>query len=96
MAEQRWQVYIILGDDGRYYTGITTDVVRRWKEHSGGPRGARYFRGRRPAQLCYLERHPDRSSASRREYAIKQLTRTAKEQLIASAPAPTISIEAAE
>lgn len=96
MADNRWQVYIILGDDGRYYTGITTDVARRWKEHSTGPRGARYFRGRRPQQLCYLEYHPDRSSASRREYAIKQLTRAAKEQLIASAPAPDIALEAAE
>ncbi len=96
MAENRWQVYIILGDDGRYYTGITTDITRRWKEHSGGPRGARYFRGRRPQQLCYLECHPDRSSASRREYAIKQLTRAAKEQLIASAPTPEILPEAAE
>ncbi|UZJ45553.1 GIY-YIG nuclease family protein [Marinimicrobium sp. C6131] len=96
MAGHRWQVYIILGDDGRYYTGITTDVVRRWKEHRSGPRGARYFRGRQPRQLCYLELHPDRSSASRREYAIKQLSRTAKEQLIASAPAPAIDPEAAE
>lgn len=100
MADNRWQVYIILGDDGRYYTGITTDVARRWKEHSAGPRGARYFRGRQPQQLCYLEYHPDRSSASRREYAIKQLTRAAKEQLIASVPAPdlalTIVLEASE
>ncbi|WP_036189286.1 GIY-YIG nuclease family protein [Marinimicrobium agarilyticum] len=83
-----WQVYIILGDDGRFYTGITTDIERRWREHTQGPRGARYFRGRRPEQLCYLESHPDRSSASRREYAIKQLSRRAKEQLIATAPAP--------
>lgn len=83
-----WQVYIIRGDDGRLYTGITTDIERRWREHTRGPKGARYFRGRRPAQLCYLESHPDRSSASRREYAIKQLSRRAKEQLIATAPVP--------
>ncbi len=83
-----WQVYIILGDDGRLYTGITTDIERRWREHTQGPKGARYFRGRRPEQLCYLESHPDRSSASRREYAIKQLNRREKERLIASAPAP--------
>ncbi|WP_347329634.1 GIY-YIG nuclease family protein [Marinimicrobium locisalis] len=83
-----WQVYIILGDDGRLYTGITTDIERRWREHTQGPKGARYFRGRRPERLCYLEAHPDRSSASRREYAIKQLNRREKEQLIASAPAP--------
>jgi putative endonuclease len=46
--------------------------------------------------LCFLEHHPDRSSASRREYAIKQLSRAAKEQLIASAPAPAVDPEAAE
>lgn len=83
-----WQVYIILGDDGRFYTGITTDIERRWREHTQGPRGARYFRGRQPEQLCYLESHPDRSSASRREYAIKKLSRREKEQLIASTPLP--------
>lgn len=87
-GQPAWQVYIILGDDGRLYTGITTDIERRWREHTQGPKGARYFRGRRPEQLCYLESHPDRSSASRREYAIKQLNRREKERLIASAPAP--------
>ncbi|MGD8176528.1 GIY-YIG nuclease family protein [Marinimicrobium sp. ARAG 43.8] len=88
MTEGRWQVYMIRGDDNCLYTGITTDMTRRWREHCAGVRGARYFRGRSPRELCYLEAHPDRSSASRREYAIKQLTRAAKEQLIASAPAP--------
>lgn len=83
-----WQVYMIRGDDNRLYTGITTDIERRWREHTSGPKGARYFRGRRPAELCYLEAHPDQSSASRREYAIKQLSRAAKERLIASRPAP--------
>lgn len=87
-ARPGWQVYIILGDDGRLYTGITTDIERRWREHTQGPKGARYFRGRRPERLCYLESHPDRSSASRREYAIKQLNRREKEQLIASVAAP--------
>lgn len=87
-GQPRWQVYIIQGDDDRLYTGITTDIERRWGEHTRGPKGARYFRGRRPQRLCYLESHPDRSSASRREYAIKQLNRREKERLIASAPAP--------
>lgn len=84
----RWQVYIIRGDDDRLYTGITTDIRRRWREHHQGRRGARYFRGRSPAELCYLESQPDQASASRREYAIKQLTRADKERLIAELPAP--------
>ncbi|WP_341937074.1 GIY-YIG nuclease family protein [Marinimicrobium sp. C2-29] len=89
-SQSSWYVYIILGDDECLYTGITTDIARRWREHTSGPRGARYFRGRRPRELCYLEPHPDRSSASRREWQIKQLTRAGKEQLIAAHPKPRV------
>jgi len=80
-VSQRW-VYIILGDDDCLYTGVTTDPQRRWREHTSGTKGARYFRGRKPRQLCFLEAHPDRSSASRREWQIKQLTRAQKDRLI--------------
>lgn len=83
-----WYLYIIRGDDDRLYTGITTDVERRWREHTSGPRGARYFRGRRPRELCLVEVHADRSSASRREWQVKKLSRTAKEQLIAAQTSP--------
>jgi len=79
-----WQVYIILCSDASLYTGITTDVARRFAEHSRGA-GARYFRGRTPRQLVYLESGHDRSSASRRELAIKRLRPAAKRALIASA-----------
>lgn len=95
MTEHRWQVYILRGSDDRLYTGITTDIRRRWREHLSGRRGARYFRGRQPVELCYLEHHPDRASASQREYAIKQLDRRAKEALIARSPAPTVTPEPA-
>ncbi len=83
-GEAGWQVYIIHCSDGSLYTGITTDVERRLAQHGAG-RGARYFRGRDPERLVYLEGGHDRSSASRREAAIKQLQREDKWRLIESA-----------
>ena len=77
-----WFVYMIRTSDAQVYTGITTDMARRWREHESGKTGARYFRGRKPVQLCYLEVAHNRSSASQREYAIKSLTATEKKQLI--------------
>jgi len=79
-----WQVYIILCSDNSLYTGISNDVERRFQQHAT-QRGARYFRGRQPQQLVYLESGHDRSSASRREAAIKKLRRSEKENLIISA-----------
>jgi len=80
-----WQVYIVLCTDDSLYTGISTDVERRLRQHDGQRRGARYFRGRRPERLVYLESGHTRSSASRREAAIKKLNRIQKYRLIASA-----------
>lgn len=77
-----WLVYIIRASDDTLYTGITTDIVRRWRQHSGGVGGARFFRGRKPTQLVYLESGHDRASASRREVAIKKLTRQQKQALL--------------
>ncbi|RLA01983.1 MAG: GIY-YIG nuclease family protein [Gammaproteobacteria bacterium] len=78
-----WQVYIILCTDKSLYTGITLDVERRLSEH-GGALGAKYFRGRKPRQVVYIESGHTRSSASKREAAIKKLKRTAKMVLIES------------
>nr|WP_306800332.1 GIY-YIG nuclease family protein [Endozoicomonas sp. YOMI1] len=83
MSDGCWSVYIILASDSSLYTGITTDLERRWYQHCGA-RGARYFRGRKPQQLVYLESDHDRSSASRREAAIKKLTRPQKLSLLSS------------
>lgn len=80
----KWQVYIILCTDNSLYTGITSDIERRLQQH-GTSRGAKYFRGRKPWRLAYLENGHNRSSASRREAAIKKLKRADKEALIASA-----------
>lgn len=78
-----WQVYIILCSDDSLYTGITKDVARRFNQHAD-KQGAKYFRGRLPKQLVYVETGHDRSSASKREGVIKKLPRLQKLQLLAS------------
>lgn len=72
-----WQVYIILCSDNSLYTGITTDIERRFRQHREG-KGARYFRGRKPLEVIYLENGHTRSTAAKREAAIKALSRTEK------------------
>jgi len=74
-------VYIVRCADGTFYTGWTTDVARRVAQHNAG-RGARYTRMRRPVVLVYREETPDRSTAMRREVAIKRLDRERKERLV--------------
>ncbi|VAW83026.1 COG2827: putative endonuclease containing a URI domain [hydrothermal vent metagenome] len=74
---------MILCSDNSLYTGISNDVERRMQQHAS-QRGARYFRGRQPQQLVYLESGHDRSSASIREAAIKKLRRFNKDALIQS------------
>jgi putative endonuclease len=78
-----WQVYVVRCSDRSLYTGITTDVERRLRQHRAGT-GAKFFRGRSPLALVYLETGHSRSSASRREAAIKALSRGQKEQLLRS------------
>ena len=74
-------VYILRCSDGSFYTGYSTDPVRRTKVHNSG-KGARYTRSRLPVDLIYTEEYPDKIAALKREYAIKQLTRKEKEELI--------------
>ena len=73
--------YIVECADGSFYTGWTTDLERRVKTHNAG-RGARYTRMRRPVKLVYQEHQPNRSSAMKRERAIKTMTRERKQKLI--------------
>ncbi len=68
-------------DDDSLYTGISNNVARRLQQHASA-RGAKYFRGRRPQALVYLEEGHDRSTASRREAEIKKMQRVQKQQLI--------------
>lgn len=68
--------------DGRLYTGITDDLPRRLAAHNAG-KGAKATRPWRPWKVVRIEPQPDKSSALRREAAIKRLTRPAKERLLA-------------
>jgi putative endonuclease len=61
-----WQVYMILCSDDTLYTGITTDMARRFRQHASGS-GAKYFRGRQPLQIVYRENNHNHSSAASRE-----------------------------
>jgi putative endonuclease len=75
--------YILECADGSYYTGWSTDPQRRARQHNRG-RGARYTRTHLPVRLVYVEPQPDRSTAMRREQAIKQLPHEKKRALIAA------------
>lgn len=76
-----WSVYILKCNDDSYYTGITNDLKKRIADHESG-NGAKYTRGRGPLTLMYTEYFENRSAASKREFAIKKLSRIEKEHLI--------------
>ena len=80
MSSVVWHVYIILCSDDSLYTGIAIDVERRFCQHAEGL-GAKYFRGRRPERVLYVEAGHNRCSASQRESAIKKMTRAQKLRL---------------
>ncbi len=81
MAE--WHLYIIRVRNGSLYTGIATDVDRRFAEHvEGGKKGSKYLRARGPLKLVYREKIGTRSQALKVESAIKNLSKPAKEQLV--------------
>ena len=74
-------VYIILCKDITMYTGITTDVKRRFEEHKTG-KGGHYTRAHRVKKVIYSEKHPTRSNALKREAEIKKWSREKKLELI--------------
>jgi len=82
MTLSAWFVYIVEAENGHFYTGITTDLARRLTEHQTKQGGARFFHTSAAKQIVYQEPHPDRSSASKREAAIKKMSRKAKITLI--------------
>jgi predicted GIY-YIG superfamily endonuclease len=77
-----WFVYILRCGDATLYTGIAVDLRKRLDAHQRGT-GAKYTRSRRPVTLVYRERQPDRSSALKREAALRRLGRAGKLALIA-------------
>jgi putative endonuclease len=83
-APPTWYLYMLRCGDTSLYTGITTDVNRRLKEHQdGSPKGAKSLRGKGPLTLVFCEEMSDQSMALKAEYKIKQLSKTCKEHLVA-------------
>jgi len=78
-----WFVYLILCSDASLYTGITADIERRINQHAKG-KGAKYFRGRQPVRLVYLESGHNRSTATKRELFIKGMSSVEKSLLVSS------------
>jgi len=78
-----WHLYLVRTASGALYTGISTDVERRFAEHqAGAPKGARSLRGKGPLELVFRAQAGDRSRASRLEWYIKRWSRSRKEALI--------------
>jgi len=73
---------MVEAENGHLYTGITTDLERRFSEHKSKQSGAKFFHSSPAKKLVYHEPRPDRSSASKREAAIKKLSRKRKIALI--------------
>lgn len=80
MLERGWFVYLLECADGSVYTGITTDVARRFEQHRAGT-GARYTRSRKPVAVLGTLSCADRSQASKLEAAIKRLGAAHKREL---------------
>ncbi|MFA6184798.1 MAG: GIY-YIG nuclease family protein [Candidatus Shapirobacteria bacterium] len=71
-------LYILQCADQTLYTGITTNLDRRVKEHNNSKLGAKYTKVRRPVKLVYSQQFTDRSEASKEESRIKKLSRQQK------------------
>lgn len=77
-----YYLYILKCADNTLYSGITTDLVRRIKEHNSSNLGAKYTRSRRPVKLVYSKNYRNRSVASKAEAKIKKLSRAGKLKLL--------------
>jgi len=83
MPEKLWYLYIIRCKGNMLYTGITTDVSRRFEEHLAG-KGAKFLRGKAPLELAYQQEVGTHSEALKLEINIKKLSKAEKEALIIS------------
>lgn len=77
-----YSIYLVRCRDGSLYTGIATDVSRRFSEHENGIKGAKYLRGKGPLKLVYQQEIGDRSTASKVESRVKRLSRTEKSDVL--------------
>lgn len=80
-----WYLYVVQCCDGTLYTGVTTSLSRRLKEHNGSPKGAKYTRTRRPVTLVHKREYKNRSEAQAAEHKFKKLPRLQKWGLIKGA-----------
>ena len=80
-TEKIWYIYMIRCADNSLYTGITTDVGRRFQTHQKG-KGAKYLKTRKPFKLVFQQAVGDRSQASKVEYKAKRLPKSKKEQVV--------------
>lgn len=78
MKASTWYAYVIKTEKGHLYTGITTDLERRFREHSTGKKGAKFFRTGAPSEMVFKKRFRNRSEASKFEASFKALTRKEK------------------
>ena len=76
-----WTLYILKCNNDSLYTGITNNLEKRVSDHEAGI-GAKYTRGRGLFEIVYQEKFQDRSSASKREFAVKKLSKLEKQKLI--------------
>jgi predicted GIY-YIG superfamily endonuclease len=90
-SKHQWFVYLLRCADDSLYTGITIDVERRCEQHEAGT-ASRYTRARRPTRLVYLETTASRTTALKREWAIKALSRREKMTLIRSGAAGNVEV----
>lgn len=81
--EKKYYAYILSCADGTYYSGYTTDLIRREKTHNSG-KGAKYTRSRLPVKIVYFEEFSTKSEALKREYELKQLSHKEKETIVFS------------
>lgn len=84
LPEKKWVVYLIQTTSGKIYTGITNNLERRFAAHQKQNKGARFFRISSPEKVVKIECFANRSEATKREIAIKKMSRSEKLQLIAS------------
>jgi putative endonuclease len=82
VKESVYHLYIVKCCDDTLYTGITTDVVRRVKEHNTSTRGAHYTSLRRPVELLFYKVCSSRSEAIKEELRVKRLPRVKKLALV--------------
>lgn len=85
ILKAKWVVYMLRCSDNSLYTGVTTNIERRVKEHNGEGakgRGAKYTKAHGPVKLAYQEAVYSRSEAQIREAQLRKLTKIEKEVLV--------------